>query len=108
MAGWVRAKANTHSTTRDRREHSWLRKRRPNSRQALGSVCVIRRTAFPLTAPHTITNIRSGTSRPKLYAHDERLCTSLVDYRGSFNYDDYFDDAKLKKALSGYYACVLS
>jgi choline-sulfatase len=61
---------------------------------------------FPLTAPpqHYYKYFDQDLPRPKLYAHDERpMHPALVDYRGSFNYDDYFDEAKLKKALSGYY-----
>ncbi|MDB5774060.1 MAG: Choline-sulfatase [Herbaspirillum sp.] len=61
---------------------------------------------FPLTAPpqHYYKYFDQELPLPKLYAHDERpMHPALVDYRGSFNYDDYFDDVKLKKALSGYY-----
>jgi choline-sulfatase len=61
---------------------------------------------FPLTAPpqHYYKYFDQELPRPKLYAHDERpMHPALVDYRGSFNYDDYFDEVKLKKALSGYY-----
>lgn len=61
---------------------------------------------FPLTAPpeHFYKYYDQDLPIPKLYAQDERpMHPYLVDYRGSFNYDDYFDQVKLKKALAGYY-----
>ncbi|MPW22248.1 sulfatase-like hydrolase/transferase [Paraburkholderia sp. CNPSo 3157] len=61
---------------------------------------------FPLTAPpqHFYKYYDRQIPLPKLYRRDERpMHPYLVDYRGSFNYDDYFDDQKLKKALAGYY-----
>ena len=61
---------------------------------------------FPLTAPpqHFYKYYDQPIPLPKLYRRDERpMHPYLVDYRGSFNYDDYFDDAKLKKALAGYF-----
>jgi choline-sulfatase len=61
---------------------------------------------FPLTAPpqHFYKYYDQPIPLPKLYRCDERpMHPYLVDYRGSFNYDDYFDDAKLKKALAGYF-----
>lgn len=61
---------------------------------------------FPLTAPpqHYYKYYNQDLPLPKLYARDERPTHPyLVDYRGSFNYDDYFDEVKLKKALAGYY-----
>lgn len=61
---------------------------------------------FPLTAPppHFYKYYDQDLPLPKLYRREERPNHPyLVDYRGSFNYDDYFDEAKLKKALAGYY-----
>ncbi len=61
---------------------------------------------FPLTAPpeHFYKYYDRDLPLPKLYAQHERPDHPyLKDYRGSFNYDDYFDEAKLKKALAGYY-----
>lgn len=61
---------------------------------------------FPLTAPpeHFYKYYDRDLPLPKLYARHERPDHPyLVDYRSSFNYDDYFDAAKLKKALAGYY-----
>jgi choline-sulfatase len=61
---------------------------------------------FPLTAPPEFfyRYYDQDLPLPKLYAREERPGHPyLVDYRSSFNYDDYFDSAKLKKALAGYY-----
>lgn len=61
---------------------------------------------FPLTAPppHFYKYYDQDLPLPKLYRREERPNHPyLVDYRGSFNYDDYFDEVKLKKALAGYY-----
>ncbi len=61
---------------------------------------------FPLTAPpeHFYKYYDRDLPLPKLYARHERPDHPyLVDYRSSFNYDDYFDETKLKKALAGYY-----
>ncbi len=61
---------------------------------------------FPLTAPpeHFYKYYDRDLPLPKLYARHERPDHPyLKDYRGSFNYDDYFDEVKLKKALAGYY-----
>lgn len=61
---------------------------------------------FPLTAPpeHFYKYYDQDLPLPKLYAHDQRPTHPYqVDYRKSFNYDDYFDAVKLKKALAGYY-----
>ncbi|MGH8789869.1 MAG: sulfatase-like hydrolase/transferase, partial [Cupriavidus necator] len=61
---------------------------------------------FPLTAPpeHFYKYYDRDLPLPKLYARHERPDHPyLVDYRSSFNYDDYFDQDKLKKALAGYY-----
>lgn len=61
---------------------------------------------FPLTAPpqHFYKYYNQDLPLPKLYRKEERPTHPYqVDYRSSFNYDDYFDDEKLKKALAGYY-----
>ncbi|HZZ02687.1 sulfatase-like hydrolase/transferase [Paraburkholderia sp.] len=61
---------------------------------------------FPLTAPpqHFYKYYDRNLPLPKLYRKEERPTHPyLVDYRDSFNYDDYFDEHKLKKALAGYY-----
>lgn len=61
---------------------------------------------FPLTAPpqHFYKYYDQDLPLPKLYRKEERPTHPyLVDYRSSFNYDDYFDEEKLKKALAGYY-----
>lgn len=61
---------------------------------------------FPLTAPPEFfyQYYDQDLPLPKLYAREERPTHPyLVDYRSSFNYDDYFDAVKLKKALAGYY-----
>lgn len=61
---------------------------------------------FPLTAPpqHFYKYYDQDLPLPKLYRKEERPTHPyLVDYRGSFNYDDYFDEHKLKNALAGYY-----
>jgi choline-sulfatase len=59
-----------------------------------------------LTAPpeHFYKYYDQDLPLPKLYTRSERpKHPYLVDYRHSFNYDDYFDEVKLKKALAGYY-----
>lgn len=61
---------------------------------------------FPLTAPpqHFYRYYDRELPLPKLYRKEERPTHPyLVDYRNSFNYDDYFDEEKLKRALAGYY-----
>lgn len=61
---------------------------------------------FPLTAPpqHFYKYYDRDLPLPKLYRKEERPTHPyLLDYRSSFNYDDYFDEHKLKKALAGYY-----
>jgi choline-sulfatase len=61
---------------------------------------------FPLIAPpqHFYKYYDRDLPLPKLYRKEERpMHPYLVDYRGSFNYDDHFDEQKLKKALAGYY-----
>ena len=65
---------------------------------------------FPLTAPpeHYYRYWNQALPMPKLYAREERPDHPyLVDYRGSFAYDDYFEtDADVKRALSGYFGLV--
>lgn len=61
---------------------------------------------FPLTAPpeHYYRYFDQKLPLPKLYAKSERPNHPyLKDYRESFNYDDYFDAATVKKAVAGYY-----
>lgn len=61
---------------------------------------------FPLTAPaeHYYRYYNQNLPMPKLYEKSERPnYPSLVDYRNSFNYDDYFDKETVKKAIAGYY-----
>ncbi len=61
---------------------------------------------FPLTAPppHFYKYYDQDLPLPKLYGKDGRPTHPYqVDYRNSFNYDDYFDEKKLKMALAGYY-----
>jgi choline-sulfatase len=61
---------------------------------------------FPLTAPpqYFYKYFDRDLPLPKLYARDQRPTHPyLRDYAGSFNYDDYFDEVSLKKALAGYY-----
>ncbi|WHZ11527.1 MAG: Sulfatase [Burkholderiaceae bacterium] len=61
---------------------------------------------FPLTAPpeHYYRYYNQDLPLPKLYEPAERPNHPyLVDYRRSFNYDDYFDRETVKKAMAGYY-----
>ncbi|VTU22290.1 Choline-sulfatase [Variovorax sp. SRS16] len=61
---------------------------------------------FPLTAPpeHYYRYYNQDLPMPKLYEKPERPTHPyLVDYASSFNYDDYFDRATVKKAIAGYY-----
>lgn len=61
---------------------------------------------FPLTAPpeHFYRYYNRDLPVPKLYERSVRPDHPYQnDYRSSFNYDDYFDAASLKKALAGYY-----
>lgn len=61
---------------------------------------------FPLTAPpeHFYRYYNRDLPLPKLYEKGKRPDHPYQkDYRGSFNYDDYFDAESLKKALAGYY-----
>ena len=61
---------------------------------------------FPLTAPPEFyyQYYDQDLPLPKLYQKELRPKHPYQeDYRNSFNYDDYFDEKKLKKALAGYY-----
>lgn len=61
---------------------------------------------FPLTAPpeHYYRYYDQNLPMPKLYEHDQRPNHPyLLDYRRSFNYDDYFDRDTVKRAIAGYY-----
>lgn len=61
---------------------------------------------FPLTAPpeHYYHYYNQNLPMPKLYEQDQRPTHPyLLDYRRSFNYDDYFDRETVKKAIAGYY-----
>ena len=61
---------------------------------------------FPLTAPpeHFYHYYNQNLPMPKLYEKADRPNHPyLVDYRSSFNYDDYFDRDAVKRAIAGYY-----
>ncbi|HVZ46894.1 MAG TPA: sulfatase-like hydrolase/transferase [Ramlibacter sp.] len=61
---------------------------------------------FPLTAPpeHYYRYYDRNLPMPKLYDKRERPDHPyLVDYRNSFNYDDYFDRDTVRRAVAGYY-----
>ncbi len=61
---------------------------------------------FPLTAPpeHYYQYYNQNLPMPKLYEKADRPNHPyLVDYRSSFNYDDYFDRETVKRAIAGYY-----
>ena len=62
---------------------------------------------FPLTAPPELYYPYyddPALPRPKLYERHERpRHPYLEDYRRSFNYDDYFDDDTVRRAIAGYY-----
>ncbi len=61
---------------------------------------------FPLTAPpeHYYRYFNQNLPLPKLYDRRERPDHPyLVDYRNSFNYDDYFEGDAVKRAVAGYY-----
>lgn len=61
---------------------------------------------FPLTAPpeHYYRYYNRDLPLPKLYDRSQRPDHPYQqDYRGSFNYDDYFDPGLVKKAQAGYY-----
>jgi choline-sulfatase len=62
---------------------------------------------FPLTAPRRFFDMYplDRLPWPKQYAKDERPCHPyLRDYAGSLNYDDYFDEEKVRVAIAAYYA----
>jgi choline-sulfatase len=65
---------------------------------------------FPLTAPpeHFYKYWGKDIPMPLLYAREERpKHPYLEDYRNSFCYDDYFENAdQVKKALCGYFGLV--
>ncbi|MEL6521885.1 MAG: sulfatase-like hydrolase/transferase [Pseudomonadota bacterium] len=61
---------------------------------------------FPLIAPEPFFDMYDGVPipMPDQYSPDERPVHSGVDaYRKSFNYDDYFDEPKVRTALQAYY-----
>ena len=61
---------------------------------------------FPLTAPpqYFYRYYNRDLPLPKMYARERRPTHPyLKEYATSFNYDDYFDDVKLRKAIAGYY-----
>jgi choline-sulfatase len=61
---------------------------------------------FPLTAPpeHYYRYYDQDLPLPKLYDKSRRPNHPyLLDYRNSFNYDDYFDRDTVRRAISGYY-----
>lgn len=61
---------------------------------------------FPLTAPpqYFYRYYNRDLPLPKMYAREQRPTHPyLKEYAASFNYDDYFDGAKLRKAIAGYY-----
>ena len=61
---------------------------------------------YPLTAPPQFyyPYFDRDLPRPKLYdAHQRPDHPYVRDYRGTFNFDDYFDDAAMKRALAGYF-----
>ena len=90
------------------RAQVWLREkgRRPSDRPWVLFVSFVC-PHFPLTAPpeHYYPYYDDPRlARPKLYEKHERpRHPYLVDYRASFNYDDYFDDDTVRRAVAGYY-----
>ncbi|MGC1816408.1 MAG: sulfatase-like hydrolase/transferase [Casimicrobiaceae bacterium] len=61
---------------------------------------------FPLTAPpqYFYRYYNRDLPLPKMYGREQRPTHPyLKEYATSFNYDDYFDDVKLRKAIAGYY-----
>jgi choline-sulfatase len=90
------------------RAQVWLREEAPKWKDTrwilfVSFVC----PHFPLTAPPEFFYPYYNDPklpRPKQYDRSERPNHPyLVDYRGSFNYDDYFDEDKLRRAIAGYY-----
>ena len=62
---------------------------------------------FPLTAPRKFYDLYPPAEMPwpKLYGQAERPAHPYVrDYAGSCNYDDHFDDEKVRVAVAAYYA----
>ena len=62
---------------------------------------------FPLTAPQQFYDLYAPDRMPwpKLYGEAERPRHPYVrDYAGSCNYDDHFDDEKVRVAIAAYYA----
>ncbi len=61
---------------------------------------------FPLTAPEEFYNLYAQTDmpHPRLYREEERPSHPCIDVlRRSFNYDDYFNEEKILKAVRAYY-----
>ena len=59
---------------------------------------------YPLTAPPQFyyPYFDRELPRPKLYdAHERPDHPYVRDYRSTFNFDDYYDDAAMKRALAG-------
>lgn len=64
---------------------------------------------FPLTAPEEFFDLYppERLPRPKLYGKDERPDHPAIrDFATSSNYDDYFDEDYLKRAIAGYLGLV--
>lgn len=86
----------------------WLREEAPRSGDEpwtlfVSWVC----PHFPLTAPQRFFDMYplDRLPWPKQYAKDERpRHPYLRDYAGSLNYDDYFDEEKVRVATAAYYA----
>jgi choline-sulfatase len=61
---------------------------------------------YPLTAPPEFyyPYFDQALPQPKLYAKHERPDHPYVrDYRETFNFDDYFDADRMRRAIAGYY-----
>jgi len=61
---------------------------------------------YPLTAPPEFyyPYFDQALPEPKLYAKHERPDHPYVrDYRDTFNFDDYFDEDRVRRAIAGYY-----
>jgi choline-sulfatase len=92
------------------RAQVWLRESAKQRQDATGKPWVLFVSFvcphFPLTAPpeHYYRYYDQALPMPKAYEKHERpLHPFLLDYAGSFNYDDYFDREKVKRAIAGYY-----
>jgi choline-sulfatase len=89
------------------RAQIWLRDEAPKYRDKpwvlfVSFVC----PHFPLVAPAEFyyQYPLDQMPVPKLYRHDERpQHPYLQDYAGSFTYDRFFDEEKLRKAVAAYY-----